>query len=173
MAAPRRAGSGYNPPRMRSHLHRAKRLVVKVGTGTLTGADGKFDRENCARLAAELAEAARTRKVVLVTSGAITMGAEKLGLVRSRARPWDIATKQACAAVGQPDLVAAWGAALAPHGVKVGQVLLTAEDLASRKRFLNARRTFARLLDLSVLPVVNENDTVAVAEIKVGDNGPP
>jgi glutamate 5-kinase len=155
---------------MRSHLHRSRRLVVKVGTGTLTDAHGKFDRENCARLAAELAAAARTRKVVLVTSGAITVGAEKLGLVRSKAKPWDIATKQACAAVGQPDLVAAWGAALSPHGVKVGQVLLTAEDLASRKRFLNARRTFARLLELGVLPVVNENDTVAVAEIKVGDN---
>jgi glutamate 5-kinase len=107
---------------------------------------------------------------VLVTSGAISLGADKLGLVRSRARPWDIATKQACAAVGQPHLVAAWGEALASHGVKVAQVLLTAEDLASRKRFLNARRTFARLLELGVLPVVNENDTVAVAEIQVGDN---
>jgi len=147
-----------------------KGLVVKVGTGTLTGADGRFDSENCDRLGAELAEAARARRVVLVTSGAITVGAQKLGLVRSRARPWDIATKQACAAVGQPDLVEAWGHALAPHGIMVAQVLLTAEDLANRKRFLNARRTFARLLELGVLPVVNENDTVAVEEIKVGDN---
>jgi len=154
----------------RSRLHRVKGLVVKVGTGTLTGADGRFDSENCDRLGAELAEAARARRVVLVTSGAITVGAQKLGLVRSRAKPWDIATKQACAAVGQPDLVEAWGDALAPHGVKVAQVLLTAEDLANRKRFLNARRTFARLLELGVLPVVNENDTVAVEEIKVGDN---
>ncbi len=143
---------------------------MKVGTGTLTGADGRFDSENCDRLGAELAEAARARRVVLVTSGAITVGAQKLGLVRSRARPWDIATKQACAAVGQPDLVEAWGHALAPHGIMVAQVLLTAEDLANRKRFLNARRTFARLLELGVLPVVNENDTVAVEEIKVGDN---
>ncbi|HEX9291776.1 MAG TPA: glutamate 5-kinase [Anaeromyxobacteraceae bacterium] len=154
----------------RSRLHRVKGLVVKVGTGTLTGADGRFDSENCDRLGAELAEAARARRVVLVTSGAITVGAQKLGLVRSRARPWDIATKQACAAVGQPDLVEAWGHALAPHGIMVAQVLLTAEDLANRKRFLNARRTFARLLELGVLPVVNENDTVAVEEIKVGDN---
>jgi glutamate 5-kinase len=154
----------------RSGLTRVKGLVVKVGTGTLTGPDGHFDRENCSRLAAELAEAARSRRVVLVTSGAIALGADRLGLVRSASRPWDIATKQACAAVGQPDLVAAWGEALAPHGVKVAQVLLTAEDLASRKRFLNARRTFARLAELGVLPVVNENDTVAVEEIKVGDN---
>jgi glutamate 5-kinase len=154
----------------RSLLTRVKGLVVKVGTGTLTDATGRFDRENCERLGAELAAAARTRRVVLVSSGAITVGAQKLALVRSRARPWDIATKQACAAVGQPDLVEAWGDALAPHGVKVAQVLLTADDLASRKRFLNARRTFARLLELGVLPVVNENDTVAVEEIKVGDN---
>jgi glutamate 5-kinase len=147
-----------------------KRLVVKVGTGTLTGPDGQFDRANCERLAGELAESARTRRLVLVTSGAIALGAEKLRLARSRTRPWDIATKQACAAVGQPDLVAAWGAALAGHGRQVAQVLLTAEDLASRKRFLNARRTLERLLELGVVPVVNENDTVAVEEIKVGDN---
>jgi glutamate 5-kinase len=154
----------------RSKLSRTKSLVVKVGTGTLTDAAGRFDPQNCGRLGAELAEIAKGRRVVLVSSAAIALGAEKLGLVRSRSKPWDIATKQAAAAVGQPDLVAAWGEALRPHGVKVAQVLLTAEDLASRKRFLNARRTFARLLDLGVLPVVNENDTVAVAEIKVGDN---
>ncbi|HTT70142.1 MAG TPA: glutamate 5-kinase [Anaeromyxobacteraceae bacterium] len=154
----------------RSRLARAKGLVVKVGTGTLTDESGRFDRRNCARLAAELAAVASTRRLVLVSSGAITMGAQKLGLARSRSKPWDIATKQACAAAGQPDLVAAWGEALAPVGMKVAQVLLTAEDLASRKRFLNARRTFGRLQELGVLPVVNENDTVAVDEIKVGDN---
>jgi len=147
-----------------------KNLVVKVGTGTLTDASGKFDQPNCDRLGADLAQVARGRRVVLVTSAAISIGAEKLGLTRVKGRPWDIATKQAAAATGQPDLVAAWGHALAPHGVMVAQVLLTADDLASRKRFLNARRTFARLLELGVLPVVNENDTVAVEEIKVGDN---
>jgi len=154
----------------RSHLSKVKRLVVKVGTGTLTTADGKFDRQNCHRLGAELAEAARSRRVVLVSSAAIALGAEQLGLTRSKGKPWDIATKQACAAAGQPHLMRAWREALAPHGLGVAQVLLTAEDLASRKRFLNARRTFARLLELGVLPVVNENDTVAVEEIQVGDN---
>jgi glutamate 5-kinase len=144
--------------------------VVKVGTGSLTDGEGRFDRSNCERLAAELAAAGRSRRLVLVTSGAIALGAEKLRLERTPARPWDIATKQAAAAAGQPDLVAAWGRALEPHGLRVAQVLLTAEDLQSRKRFLNARRTFARLLELGVLPVVNENDTVAVEEIKVGDN---
>jgi len=154
----------------RAKLSRTKSLVVKVGTGTLTDAAGRVDPRNGARLAAELAEIGRGRRLILVSSGAIAFGAEKLGLVRSKAKPWDIATKQAAAAVGQPDLVRAWGEAFAPHGVKVAQVLLTAEDLASRKRFLNARRTFARLLELGVLPVVNENDTVAIAEIQVGDN---
>src|SRR5512133_2658171 len=154
----------------RSTLSRARRLVVKVGTGTLTGPDGRFDRANCARVAAELADLARGRRLVLVSSGAVTMGAERLGLVRSRGKPWDIPTKQACAAVGQPHLMAAWGEALGARGRTVAQVLLTADDLASRKRFLNARRTFERLLDADVVPVVNENDTVAVDEIKVGDN---
>ena len=154
----------------RSTLARAKRIVVKVGTGTLTDAAGRFDRQNCARLAAELAEAARGRRLVIVSSGAVALGAERLGLVRSKGKPWDIPTKQACAAVGQPHLMAAWGEALMAHGRTVAQVLLTAEDLASRKRFLNARRTVDRLLEEDVIPVVNENDTVAVDEIKVGDN---
>src|SRR5512140_3359206 len=154
----------------RNVLARARRLVVKVGTGTLTDAAGRFDRQNCARLAAELAEASRGRRLVVVSSGAVALGAERLGLVRSKAKPWDIPTKQACAAVGQPHLMAAWGEALGAHGRQVAQVLLTADDLASRKRFLNARRTFERLLDADVVPVVNENDTVAVDEIKVGDN---
>ncbi len=154
----------------RSLLHRVKRLVVKIGTGTLTDARGRFDPANCARLAAELAEVARGRRVVLVSSGAVALGAEKLGLVRSKAKPWDIPTKQAAAAVGQPHLMAAWGEALGAHGLVTAQVLLTADDLASRRRFLNARRTFAKLLEKGAVPVVNENDTVAVEEIKVGDN---
>jgi len=143
---------------------------VKVGTGTLTDASGRFDRRNCERLAAELAALAATRNVVLVSSGAIALGADRLGLVRSPRKSWDIATKQAAAAVGQPDLMAEWGRALGGRGRLVAQVLLTAEDLASRKRFLNARHTFEALLERGVVPVVNENDTVAVDEIRVGDN---
>ncbi len=143
---------------------------MKVGTGTLTDRSGGFDRGNCERLATELAQAARSARLVLVSSGSVAVGAERLGLTRSRSRPWDIATKQACAAVGQPDLMAAWGAAFGSRGLLVAQVLLTADDLASRKRFLNARRTFGRLLEQGVVPVVNENDTVAVDELKVGDN---
>ena len=154
----------------RTQIARAKRIVVKVGTGTLTDREGRFDRENCARLGAELAELSRGRRLVLVSSGAVALGAERLGLVRHKGKPWDIPTQQAAAAVGQPHLMAAWGGALGAHGRLVAQVLLTADDLASRTRFLNARRTFERLLSDDVVPVVNENDTVAVDEIKVGDN---
>jgi glutamate 5-kinase len=154
----------------RTALSRSKRIVVKVGTGTLTDRQGRFDRENCARLAGELAGVARGRKLVLVSSAAVTLGAERLGLVRQKGKPWDIPTKQAAAAVGQPHLMAAWGEALGAHGLGVAQVLLTADDLASRRRFLNARHTFEKLLEAGVVPVVNENDTVAVEEIKVGDN---
>ena len=143
---------------------------MKVGTGSLTDASGRFDRANCGRLARDLAEAARGRRLVLVSSGAVTLGAQRLGLARTKGKPWDIPTKQACAAVGQPHLMAAWDAALGEHGIATAQVLLTADDLANRKRFLNARRTFAKLLERDVVPVVNENDTVAVEEIKVGDN---
>jgi len=143
---------------------------VKVGTGTLTDPDGRFDRRNCARLAGEIAEVARGRRLLVVSSGAVALGAERLGLVRTRGKPWDIPTKQACAAVGQPHLMAAWGGALGEHGRNVAQVLLTAEDLASRKRFLNARHTLEKLLESDVVPIVNENDTVAFEEIKVGDN---
>ncbi len=154
----------------RRDLGKTRRLVVKVGTGTLTDASGRFDRKNCERLARELAELAAERGVILVSSGAIAFGADRLGLVRSPRKSWDMATKQAAAAVGQPDLMAAWGRALGAHGRTVAQVLLTADDLASRKRFLNARHTFESLLARGVIPVVNENDTVAVDEIKVGDN---
>ncbi len=154
----------------RTPLQRVKRLVVKVGTGTLTDAQGRFDPTNCARLAAELAEVSEGRRVVLVSSGAVALGAERLGLVRTRGKPWDIPTKQAAAAVGQPHLMAAWGTALGKHGLVTAQVLLTADDLSSRQRFLNARRTFDKLLEKGAVPIVNENDTVAVDEIKVGDN---
>ncbi len=144
--------------------------MVKVGTGTLFDKRGRFDESNCRRLAAELAQIARSRRLVLVSSAAIAFGLARLGLARRPGKPWDIPTKQACAAAGQPELMDAWAKAFEPEGLPVAQVLLTADDLASRKRFLNARRTFARLLEMNVVPIVNENDTVAVDEIKVGDN---
>lgn len=154
----------------RAELAKVRSLVVKVGTGGLTDGHGKFDRANCERLAAELAEIGKNRRLVLVSSGAVALGAERLGLTKSKDRPWDVATKQACAAMGQPFLMAEWEKAFSASDRHTAQVLLIADDLASRKRYLNARHTFAHLLDHGVVPVVNENDTVSVDEIRVGDN---
>ena len=107
------------------------------------------------------------RQVVLVSSGAIAAGIGPLGLAR---RPSDLATQQAAASVGQGALVAAYQAAFSAHGLTVGQVLLTADDVTRRTHYTNARRTLERLLELGIVPIVNENDTVATHEIRFGDN---
>jgi glutamate 5-kinase len=146
----------------------ARRVVVKIGSSSLTTAGGGIDEERVASLAAVLA--ARVHggsQVVLVSSGAIAAGLAPLGLPR---RPRDLATQQAAASVGQGLLVATYAAAFARLGVRSGQILLTADDLMRRAHYRNAQRTFGRLLDLGVLPVVNENDTVATHEIRFGDN---
>lgn len=107
------------------------------------------------------------REVVLVSSGAVAAGMRRLGL---KERPKDMPKKQALAALGQPLLMAFWQEAFAPFGLPVAQVLLTAEDLSSRSRYLNAKATLRALLDLGAIPVINENDTVAFEEIRFGDN---
>jgi glutamate 5-kinase len=107
---------------------------VKVGTGGLTDAAGRFDPDNCRRLATELAHEARARQVVLVSSGAIALGSERLGLKRKNGKAWDMPTKQASAAVGQPYLMAEWQQAFQRHRTAVAQLLLTADDLANRRR---------------------------------------
>jgi glutamate 5-kinase len=146
----------------------ASPVVVKVGSSSLTTARGGIDEERIAALADALA--ARTRggsQVVLVSSGAIAAGLAPLGLPR---RPRDLATQQAAASVGQGLLVARYTAAFARHGVRTGQVLLSADDLMRRAHYRNAQRTLSRLLELGILPIVNENDTVATDEIRFGDN---
>jgi glutamate 5-kinase len=146
----------------------ASPLVVKVGSSSLTTARGGIDDDRIAALADALA--ARTRagsQVVLVSSGAIAAGLAPLGLLR---RPRDLATQQAAASVGQGLLVARYTAAFARHGVRTGQVLLSADDLMRRAHYRNAQRTLTRLLELGILPIVNENDTVATDEIRFGDN---
>ncbi len=152
----------------RSAIATARRLVVKVGSSSLTGPGGGIDT---ARLVALVdVVAARHRQgdaVVLVSSGAIAAG---LGPLRLSRRPRDLATQQAAASVGQGALVAAYQQAFARHGLTVGQVLLTADDVTRRSHYANARRTLDRLLELGVVPVVNENDTVATHEIRFGDN---
>jgi len=148
-----------------------KRIVIKVGTSTLTGGDKGAgpDRVYINALAAQIAEQrAQGRQVVLVTSGAIQAGLARLG--RSE-RPRTIPEKQATASVGQGVLMALYADIFANYGIAVGQVLLTRDDLRRRVRYLNARNTFEALLAPGgALPIVNENDTVAVDEIKVGDN---
>ena len=152
----------------RRALSRVRRLVVKVGSGLITTPGQGPDGKRIAALAADVATAlGERREVALVSSGAIVTGMARLGLP---ARPRSIPEKQAAAAVGQSALMWYYEQAFKKHGLNVGQVLLTAQDIADRGRYLNARNTLLALLDFGVLPIVNENDTVAVDEIKVGDN---
>jgi glutamate 5-kinase len=152
----------------REAVANARRVVVKVGSSSLTSADGHLDGDRVDVLVAALAALRdEGREVVLVSSGAIAAG---LGPLRLARRPRDLATLQAAASVGQGALVHRYAASFGGHGLAVGQVLLTAEDVVRRSHYLNARRTLDRLLALGVVPVVNENDAVATAEIRLGDN---
>ena len=145
-----------------------RRLVVKVGSGLLTAEASGLDADRIQMIADEVAGiAARGIEIALVSSGAIVAGMAKLGM---RERPRSIPETQAAAAVGQSALMQRYEVAFAPHGRVVAQVLLTQEDISERTRYLNARNTLVTLLGYGVLPIVNENDTVAVDEIKVGDN---
>ena len=148
----------------------ATTIVVKVGTRVLTREDGRLDPGRIEQLAEQVHQVAATgRKVVLVSSGAVGAGMGRLGLAR---RPDDLAHLQAVAAIGQSVLVEAYERSLRVHGRHAAQVLLTAEDLEVRTRYLNARNTILTLLEIGAVPVINENDTVAVDELKItfGDN---
>jgi glutamate 5-kinase len=152
----------------RPDIAAAARVVVKVGSSSLTTPEGEIAGQAIAALAATLAARHRAgTQLVLVSSGAIASGLVPLGLTR---RPSDLATQQAAASVGQGLLIARYAAAFAAHGIRTGQVLLSADDLMRRTHYRNAQRTLDRLLELGVLPVVNENDTVATDEIRFGDN---
>jgi glutamate 5-kinase len=149
-------------------LAAAKRVVVKVGSSALTTTEGGIDDHRLRTLVDALAaKRAGGLEIVLVSSGAIAAGLAPLGL---RTRPRDLARQQAAASVGQGLLMHRYTSAFGEHGVKVGQVLLTVDDMTRRSHYRNAYRTFAKLLELGVLPVVNENDTVATGEIRFGDN---
>ncbi len=152
----------------RSALPDAARVVVKVGSSSLTSPDGRLDPERLQALVEVLAaRRAAGGQVVLVSSGAIAAAIGPLGL---NARPRDLATQQAAASVGQGLLVAHYTRAFARHDLRVGQVLLTADDTIRRGHYRNAHRALTRLLDLGVVPVINENDAVATDEIRFGDN---
>jgi glutamate 5-kinase len=152
----------------RPDIAAAARVVVKVGSSSLTTAAGEIADQAIAALTAALAARHHAgTQVLLVSSGAIASGLVPLGLTR---RPNDLATQQAAASVGQGLLIARYTAAFATHGIRTGQVLLSADDLMRRTHYRNAQRTLDRLLELGVLPVINENDTVATDEIRFGDN---
>jgi len=156
----------------RQRLRTASRIVVKVGSSSLTTREGGLDPHRLDTLVRALAERRLGRdgapsELVLVSSGAIAAGLAPLGLKR---RPRDLATQQAAASVGQVLLAAAYTDAFSRQGLQAGQVLLTAEDVTRRSHYTNARRTLDKLLAMGVVPVVNENDTVATHEIKFGDN---
>lgn len=150
-------------------ISRARRVVIKIGSAVLTGSGEGLDQKLGERLVGEIAAVMDGRReVILVSSGAIAAGLAKLGLKRTKGMPLPL--KQAAAAVGQSGLMWMYERTFGKEGKKVAQVLLTREDLSSRSRFLNARNTIHTLLEHGVVPVINENDTVAVDEIRFGDN---
>lgn len=145
-----------------------KRLVIKIGSNILTDDKEGLNIRRISSIASDVAELKNTgHEVVLVSSGAVAAGMKKIGL---REKPRDIILKQAAAAVGQSSLIWAYERSFAAHGIKVAQVLLTRDDLSDRKRYINSKNTLLTLLSYGIVPVVNENDTVATDEIKFGDN---
>ena len=146
-------------------LRTAQRVVIKLGTSVVTGASGEVCSERIEPLVRSIA-ALKTagRQVVLVSSGAVGLGAGRLGLHPSRLG--DLVVRQACAAVGQSLLMHAYEQLFRVHDVRIAQVLLTEDDFTDWKRYTNLRRTMEKLLKLGVLPIVNENDTVATAELE-------
>ena len=152
----------------RKDLYSCHRLVVKVGTSTITHANGHINLERLEKLARELADLHNEgREILLVTSGAVAAGVGRLGY---KDYPKTLPLKQAMAAVGQGALLHLYEKFFAEYGKHIAQVLLTKDDFDERLRYLNARNTMTTLLQLGVIPVINENDTVAVEEIKFGDN---
>jgi glutamate 5-kinase len=145
-------------------LRAARRAVIKLGTGIVTGSDGQFNVEHLAPMARTIAALKKQgRQVVLVSSGAVGLGRGRLGLHRDRLN--DLVTRQACAAVGQSLLMHEYEKLFQAHGIQLAQVLLTEGDFVDRGRYSNLRQTMEALLKLGVLPIVNENDTVSTAEL--------
>ena len=169
---PRLASYSSRGGRASSEMKQAKqtvhRLVVKIGSSVLTDGAGRLLPARLERLTAEVVRCVQEhRQPLIVSSGAIACGMAKLGLAR---RPTSLAQLQACAAVGQSELMRLYNDAFGKHGTLTAQVLLTQDDLASRARYRNAKQTLLTLLHRRVVPIVNENDTVAVEEITFGDN---
>jgi glutamate 5-kinase len=153
---------------IQSVVKQSRRIVVKVGSSLVTNQGQGLDRDALARWAGQIAELKKMGKeIVLVSSGAIAEGIQRLGWKK---RPHAVHELQAAAAVGQMGLVQAYESCFRQHGLHAAQILLTHEDMSDRKRYLNARSTLTTLLGMNVIPVINENDTVATDEIRFGDN---
>ncbi|MFV0407069.1 MAG: glutamate 5-kinase [Propioniciclava sp.] len=153
---------------LREQVAGAQRVVVKIGSSSITGTDGRIDIGQMNALVDAIAAARESgRDVVVVSSGAVAAGMDPLGL---KVRPRDLAGQQAAASVGQGLLLARYASLFEAHGLRVGQVLLSGEDVSRQRSYANARRTFTRLLSLGIVPIVNENDTVATHELGFGDN---
>lgn len=147
---------------------KVKRIVVKVGTSTLTYENGKLNLRRMNKLVRVLADLRNSgREIILVSSGAIAVGVGKLGLAH---KPYDIGGRQACAAIGQCELMFIYDKLFAEYSCPTAQILLTRDIIDDEHRKFNVQNTFARLLDMQALPIVNENDTVSVEEIEFGDN---
>jgi len=160
-------GHPANLKARREALGQTRRIVVKVGSAVLAGKKG-LDPQAVSGLAGDVARLMKTgREVIVVTSGAIAEGMRKMGI---EARPTEIPEKQAVAAVGQAGLMREYEKAFFARKIKVAQILLTRDDLTNRRRYLNARNTLQTLLSWGVAPIVNENDTVVVDELKFGEN---
>ena len=152
----------------RNQLQAARRIVVKVGTSTLTYSNGKLNFSRIEGLVRELADAVNAGKqILLVSSGAVGAGMDRLGW---KEKPKTIPEKQAAAAVGQGILMHTYEKLFGEYGQVVAQVLLTREDSVNRRRYANSRNTLLTLLDIGVIPIINENDAVAIDELKIGDN---
>ncbi|MDR1164017.1 MAG: glutamate 5-kinase [Candidatus Accumulibacter sp.] len=151
-----------------THIAHAERLVVKIGSSLITHDGEGLDLSRIGEWTRQIAELARDgREIVVVSSGAIACGMQRLGWKK---RPAAVSELQVCAAVGQMGLAQAYESTFSEHGLQTAQILLTHDDLSDRKRYLNARTTLATLLKLGVVPIINENDTVVTDEIKFGDN---
>jgi glutamate 5-kinase len=152
----------------RKAISKAKRIVIKIGTSNLTDKSYRLEPRKVEKLAKEISELKRQDKeVIVVTSGAIGAGIGKLDL---KQRPRDVKVLQATAAVGQSVLMSTYDRSFARFGQTIAQVLLTYGDFVNRQRYLNIRNTLITLLKSDVIPIINENDTVAVDELKFGDN---
>ncbi len=152
----------------KKYLNNIRSMVIKIGSSSLASEGGGIDIGNLEKFTDEVSKAVnRGIKIIIVTSGAIAAGLQHLDIKR---KPREISMLQAAASIGQVELMSIYGNLLARHGIKIGQILVTQEDTTKREQYLNIKNTISNLMEMGIVPVINENDSVAVDEIKFGDN---